>query len=138
MAFMCNESVKIWGEAMLGTGLARLVICRHAEDTAAKPREYHARTMAVGVAANASGHIGEASEPAAVAIPGTVPAPIYLSVRELEIVARIAAGATSMEIAEQLHISVHTVKNHRKNILHKAGCRNSGQLINRCMALGLV
>lgn len=83
----------------------------------------------------------ENTEPAsttAAAISRLAPEPISFSARELAIIARIAAGATSADIAEQLHISVHTVKNHRKNILRKAGCRNSGQLITRCTALVLV
>ena len=42
------------------------------------------------------------------------------------------------EIAEQLNISIHTVKNHRKNMLRKAGCKNSGQLITRCLLLGII
>ncbi|WP_078083755.1 response regulator transcription factor [Microbulbifer mangrovi] len=60
------------------------------------------------------------------------------SARELQVLTQIAAGATSVEIAEHLNISVHTVKNHRKNILRKADCRNSGQLITRCLALGVI
>lgn len=60
------------------------------------------------------------------------------SVREREILALIAAGTTSTEIAEQLNISIHTVKNHRKNMLRKAGCKNSGQLITRCLLMGII
>ncbi|WP_346838751.1 helix-turn-helix transcriptional regulator [Microbulbifer sp. SAOS-129_SWC] len=60
------------------------------------------------------------------------------SARELEVVRLIAAGATSAEIAEQLSISFHTVKNHRKNILRKAGCRNSGHLVALCIAQRLL
>ncbi|WP_406828796.1 response regulator transcription factor [Microbulbifer sp. ARAS458-1] len=58
--------------------------------------------------------------------------------RERQVLEQVAAGATSAEIAERLHISIHTVKNHRKSILRKAGCRNSGQLVSRCAALGLI
>ncbi|WP_199775523.1 response regulator transcription factor [Microbulbifer pacificus] len=95
------------------------------------------QTMMDVPAANGPAHRKVCSE-AAPAVPHPAPEPIQFSVRELEILARIAAGATSVEIAEALHISVHTVKNHRKNILRKSGCRNSGQLITRCTALGLV
>ena len=58
--------------------------------------------------------------------------------REQQVLAQIASGATSAEIAQSLHISIHTVKNHRKSILRKAGCRNSGQLISHCAAHGLI
>ncbi|WGL14999.1 LuxR C-terminal-related transcriptional regulator [Microbulbifer bruguierae] len=58
--------------------------------------------------------------------------------RERQIVAQIAIGATSAEIATRLSISIHTVKNHRKNILRKIGCSNSGQMIAKCVGLGII
>src|SRR5579859_3615868 len=42
-----------------------------------------------------------------------------LTVRELEIIARIAAGSSNKKIAEQLSIELQTVKNHVHNILDK-------------------
>ncbi|MFD1216028.1 MULTISPECIES: response regulator transcription factor [Microbulbifer] len=57
-----------------------------------------------------------------------------MSDRERQVVRLMAEGATSEEIADRLYLSVHTVKNHRKNILRKTGCRNSGQLVSRCIA----
>jgi DNA-binding NarL/FixJ family response regulator len=42
-----------------------------------------------------------------------------LTAREKEILALIARGASNYEIAEQLHLSLHTVKSHVKNILEK-------------------
>ncbi|WP_160151444.1 response regulator transcription factor [Microbulbifer sp. ALW1] len=65
------------------------------------------------------------------------PATLF-SRREKEVLALIAVGATSGDIADRLSISTHTVKNHRKNILRKAGCRNSGQLIAKCVARNIV
>ncbi|WP_299597058.1 response regulator transcription factor [uncultured Microbulbifer sp.] len=58
--------------------------------------------------------------------------------RERQVLSLVAGGATSVEIAKHLNISVHTVKNHRKNLLRKAGCRNAGQLITKCSAMGMI
>ena len=44
-----------------------------------------------------------------------------LSEREKEIVAEVAKGLTNKEIADRLHLSIHTVTTHRKNISHKTG-----------------
>ncbi|TLM78107.1 helix-turn-helix transcriptional regulator [Microbulbifer harenosus] len=126
---------------MLGTGLAGLVLYPDAEGTGRKPAanslECRVQTLMAAPAANAPAQRERCAE-GVMAAPYTGPEPLHFSVRELEILARIAAGATSVEIAGQLHISVHTVKNHRKNILRKSGCRNAGQLITRCTVLGLV
>ncbi len=48
-----------------------------------------------------------------------------LSSTELRIAAMIKNGLTSEEIANQLHVSLHTVKTHRKNIRKKLNIRNS-------------
>jgi regulator of cell morphogenesis and NO signaling len=42
-----------------------------------------------------------------------------LSLREKEIVACVAKGMTSKEIADRLCLSVHTVTTHRRNITSK-------------------
>lgn len=61
-----------------------------------------------------------------------------LSGRELEIVRLIAKQESSGGIAGRLGIAVNTVKNHRKNILTKLGCRNSAQLTSLARLYGLV
>ncbi|WP_066960366.1 LuxR C-terminal-related transcriptional regulator [Microbulbifer sp. Q7] len=57
--------------------------------------------------------------------------------RELEIVDLLAAGKTSLEIARLMNISPHTVKNHRKNILRKANCKSTSQLVSRYISEGM-
>lgn len=47
-----------------------------------------------------------------------------LSGREREIMELISKGLSSLKISELLCISIHTVNNHRKNILHKIGKKN--------------
>lgn len=51
-----------------------------------------------------------------------------LSEREIEIIGLVVNGRTSAEIADQLFISEHTVKTHRKNIARKIGTTNTSQL----------
>ncbi|MFW8589929.1 response regulator transcription factor [Glaciecola sp. 2405UD65-10] len=52
-----------------------------------------------------------------------------LTKRERTIVSLIAQGARNIEIAEQLHISVNTVKTHVYSIFRKTHCRNRVELI---------
>lgn len=52
-----------------------------------------------------------------------------LSERELNIIRLLAEGLTSIEIADKLFISEHTVRTHRKNILRKTEFSNTSQLI---------
>jgi len=50
-----------------------------------------------------------------------------LSPREMEILQEIEAGATNLEIAEHLFLSVNTVKHHIRNILSKLDLKNRRQ-----------
>lgn len=61
-----------------------------------------------------------------------------LTPREWEIVSMINAGKTSQEIADLMHISNHTVKTHRKNILEKFGATNTPNLLNIFRRKGLL
>ena len=47
-----------------------------------------------------------------------------LSEREIEVLIALAKGMTNKEIATLLHISVHTVISHRKNIIRKTGIKS--------------
>ncbi|WP_114790661.1 helix-turn-helix transcriptional regulator [Niabella yanshanensis] len=58
--------------------------------------------------------------------------------RELEIIKLIAQGLETPEIASELFISPHTAKTHRKNIMQKAGAKNTAQLISFCLGKGLL
>ncbi|MDR2627409.1 MAG: response regulator transcription factor [Dysgonamonadaceae bacterium] len=48
---------------------------------------------------------------------------VDLSDRERDILIAVAQGCTNKEIADRLHISVHTVISHRKNISRKTGIK---------------
>jgi two-component system response regulator DesR len=52
-----------------------------------------------------------------------------LSVRQLEIIALIADGATGPEIAAALHISHHTVRAHIAHAMERTGARSRAQLV---------
>ncbi|MBL7471518.1 response regulator transcription factor [Robertkochia sediminum] len=61
-----------------------------------------------------------------------------LTPREKEIVSLLAKGLSSKEISGQLHVSVHTVNKHRKNILAKTQCANTSELVGHCIMAGLL
>jgi DNA-binding NarL/FixJ family response regulator len=54
-----------------------------------------------------------------------------LSNRELQVFQLIGQGATTASIAQQLHVSIHTVESHREKIRHKLGLKNGAELM-RC------
>jgi DNA-binding NarL/FixJ family response regulator len=68
----------------------------------------------------------------------TTPYSSNLSEREIEIMRLIAAGNTSKEIADRLFLSEHTVKAHRKNIMHKLQVKTSAELINVANEKGII
>lgn len=49
----------------------------------------------------------------------------FISTREAEILEKLCLGMNSIEIANSLFISEHTVRTHRKNILRKLGVSSS-------------
>lgn len=52
-----------------------------------------------------------------------------LTATERRVLARVAAGRTSREIAAELFVSVRTVENHRANICAKLGLRGANALL---------
>ena len=61
-----------------------------------------------------------------------------LTGREAQILALIADGHTSREIAEMLVISPRTVERHRENLRHKLGLRNRVDLTRYAIRAGLI
>ncbi|MEM6526091.1 MAG: response regulator transcription factor [Bacteroidota bacterium] len=64
--------------------------------------------------------------------------PTNLSAREVEILKLIAVGNSTAKIADGLHISVHTVNSHRKNILKKLKLSSPTQLVAYAHEIGMV
>jgi DNA-binding NarL/FixJ family response regulator len=60
-----------------------------------------------------------------------------LSKREFEILKYIAKGKTNKEMAETLHLSLHTVETHRKRIHTKLNVSTSTELIKKAIDMGL-
>lgn len=56
-----------------------------------------------------------------------------LSDRELEVLHLIAHGYSNTEIALRLCLSVHTVGNHRKNMLARSRCATTAELVRVAM-----
>ena len=61
-----------------------------------------------------------------------------LTARESQILALIADGHTSREIADMLVISPRTVERHRENMRHKLGLRNRVDLTRYAIRAGLI
>lgn len=85
------------------------------------------RVMAGGVAVDAR---------VAAAVLG--PDPHGLTPRELTIIELISLGMTNRDIAEELHLSSHTVKEYVSTVLHKLGARTRAAAVSRAVALGIL
>lgn len=59
-----------------------------------------------------------------------------LTPRELEILQSIVKGLSSKQIAHNLSLSLNTINNHRKNMLHKTGCHNFTELLDFALKKG--
>lgn len=70
--------------------------------------------------------------------PLTEEANIKLTKREIEILKLVNKGMFSKEISDNLSISLHTVNNHRQNILQKMNTDNVVEAINYARKLGLL
>jgi DNA-binding NarL/FixJ family response regulator len=61
-----------------------------------------------------------------------------LSDREKEIIKCLANGMNTKLIANSLYISEHTVKTHRRNIMHKLQVKTSAELIKLAFEKGII
>ncbi|MDO4790130.1 MAG: response regulator transcription factor [Porphyromonas sp.] len=55
--------------------------------------------------------------------------PVLLTAREQELLHYIVNGSNNQEIAEQMCLSIETIKTYRKNLIQKFGARNSMDLV---------
>ena len=83
-------------------------------------------------ASQAAGNGGTATDVAA------LPANVSLSERELEVLRKIDQGLSNQEIADQLFISLHTVKTHARKINVKLGAKSRTQALHRAKELLLI
>jgi DNA-binding NarL/FixJ family response regulator len=61
-----------------------------------------------------------------------------LTEREKQIVKKLAKGLNAEQVARELHLSPHTIKTHRKNILKKSDCVNTTELVAKCLINGII
>jgi LuxR family maltose regulon positive regulatory protein len=79
--------------------------------------------------------VGRHGRRAAGAVPGLLEP---LSERELEVLGLLAAGRPNQAIAEELVITLDTVKRHVSHVLDKLGAANRTQAVARAHELGLL
>jgi LuxR family transcriptional regulator, maltose regulon positive regulatory protein len=114
--------------------LGALVAAQRAEQAAA-------RGVPLGCLARVLGAFGEkpaapgARRGAAAVVPGLVE---QLTARELEVLVLLAGGASNPRIAEQLVVSLDTVKRHVSHLLGKLGAANRTEAVTRARQLGLI
>jgi DNA-binding NarL/FixJ family response regulator len=84
-------------------------------------------------------HAGQTYLPAAVAasLAAQLPRP-DLSAREIQVLELIVRGLANKQIAYNLNIAEHTVKNHVKNILSKLGVQDRTQAATAAIQRGIV
>jgi DNA-binding NarL/FixJ family response regulator len=70
--------------------------------------------------------------------PHEAPSGPPLSEREREVLEAIASGATNREIAGELFLSPHTVKEHTSTLYRKLGVRNRAEAVQKAQRLGLI
>src|SRR6266536_1301040 len=119
--------------APMGVLLGRLVAAQRAEQAAARgvPLGCLARVLqALGQQHAAPGARRETA-----AVPGLVE---QLTARELEILRLVAAGTPNQAIAEQLVVTLDTVKKHITHLLGKLGAANRTEAVARARQLGLI
>lgn len=61
-----------------------------------------------------------------------------LTKRETQILSLIVQGFTGKEISNNLNISEHTTRTHRKNLLSKLQARNTSELVRKAIELALI
>jgi two-component system response regulator DesR len=66
------------------------------------------------------------------------PGALGLSDRERAVLELMASGATNPEIADSLHLSKHTIKEHTSAVYRKLGVRNRTEAVQRAQRLGLL
>jgi LuxR family maltose regulon positive regulatory protein len=89
-----------------------------------------------GIVTGKPGPVTSATSTPAQAQPSALQEP--LSSRELEVLELVARGLSNQAIADELFVSVGTVKTHMHNILSKFDVRNRTQAVHRARALGLI
>jgi LuxR family transcriptional regulator, maltose regulon positive regulatory protein len=120
--------------APMGALLGRLVAAHRTEQPAARgvPLDCLARLLRAFDATHAVPHAGRG---AAAAVPGLIE---QLTDRELQVLGLLAAGRSNQGIAQELVVSLDTVKKHVSHVLDKLGAANRTEAVARARELGLI
>ncbi len=70
--------------------------------------------------------------------PTRQPLVVPLTDRELDVLGQLATGKPNREIADELYVSLNTVKKHITHILDKLGAKNRTAAVDRARSLGLL
>jgi DNA-binding CsgD family transcriptional regulator len=110
--------------AELGLMLIAAEAANAAADAHRRDMDQRAANASLAASRALAAHCEGASTPGLVAVSSLVP----LTAREREIGTLAAAGITSRQIAERLHLSKRTVENHLQNVYAKLGVRSRAEL----------
>ena len=72
------------------------------------------------------------------AVVGSDSPPAPLTPRELEVIRRVALGATSREIADDLFVTTETVRTHVRNAMAETGTKTRAHLVAAAICRGLL
>jgi LuxR family transcriptional regulator, maltose regulon positive regulatory protein len=133
----CPQSyVRVFADegAPMGALLGRLVTAQRTQQTGAGgvPLDCLARLLRAFDATHAAPHAGRG---ATAAVPGLVDP---LTDRELEVLGLLAAGRSNQRIAEELVVTLDTVKKHVSHVMDKLGAANRTEAVARARELGLL
>ncbi len=137
LALGCPQGyVRVFADegAPMAALLARLAAARKAEraDGRGVPAGCLAKVLR---ASGGQDDLPAAGRGAAVVVPGLVE---QLTARELEVLVLLAAGMPNPRIAEQLVVTLDTVKKHVSHLLAKLGAANRTEAVTRARQLGLI
>jgi len=61
-----------------------------------------------------------------------------LTPREMEVLALLASGMTNKQVAQELHLSLSTVKRHLEHIMYKLKVPDRTQAVVKAIEMGLI
>lgn len=126
---LCSDRPELRVLLISGAGRISLTTARACGAVGFVPKDWPAADIARAVRSVALGRtLGDAP-------PAKAP---LLSGREREVLLKVADGATNREIADALHLSPHTVKEHTSALYRKLDVRNRAQAAQRAQWLGLL
>jgi DNA-binding NarL/FixJ family response regulator len=126
---ICQESPETRVLLISGAGWLSPAAARAAGASGFVPKDWMAEDVVSAVRMVANGMT--------VFVPREERPQVGLTKRERQIVGLMSRGSTNGEIAGELHLSPHTVKDHASALYRKLGARNRAEAVQRAERLGL-